>query len=65
MILQGDPNDVHVFVHESKDGFVRIGMGVAPNDNLVEITFTPVAEERLWRMLNLRREAWQGQDAKA
>ena len=56
MILQGDPNGAHVWAHISKQNEMRIGMGVAKYDNQVEITFTPVAEERLWRLLNKRRD---------
>ena len=56
MILQGNPEGPHVWAHvsEKRDTF-RMGMGIAKDNNQVEISFTPVAEERLWRILDARR----------
>lgn len=60
MILQGDPKGIHVFAHVTKKRKVlKIGMGEGPDRTLGSIiALTTVAEERLWRLLNERRDAW-------
>ena len=60
MILQGDPKGIHVFAHVTKKRKVlKIGMGEGPDRALGSIiALTTVAEERLWRLLNERRDAW-------
>ena len=68
MILQGNPKHEHVFAHISDDGLMRIGMSDTPDPIGrgvgSEITLTPIAEERLWRLLNERRQLWlEGQYA--
>ena len=56
MILQGDPAGAHVWTHVNGENVLRIGMGFSKENNLAEITFTGIAEERLWRLLTERRE---------
>ena len=60
MILQGSPEGIHVFAHVTKKRKVlKIGMGDGPHRTVGSImALTPIAEERLWRLLNERRDAW-------
>ena len=60
MILQGDPGGIHVFAHVTKKRKVlKIGMGDGPDRTYGSvIALTTIAEERLWRLLNERRDAW-------
>lgn len=60
MILQGDPQGVHIFAHVTeKRKVLKIGMGDGPRQTIGGVfALTPVAEERLWRLLNERREEW-------
>jgi len=59
MILQGDPKGIHVFAHVTKKREVlKVGMGDGPSRTVGSvIALTPIAEERLWRLLNERRDA--------